>query len=130
VVEDEPSPPEGAWDAANARIVNLLGMAPPREAVARWRLKTPDKPGRYGLQVRYGGRTYEKELLVGLPEHPPAVEFFGDAPVRAVEVVMTPRRLFGVIGGLDFLYFPPWLVAYLLIAIPFVTILKRACRIA
>jgi hypothetical protein len=38
-------------------------------------------------------------------------------------------KLFGAVGGIDVLFLPPWLVAYLLIAIPFVSILKRLFRI-
>ena len=36
---------------------------------------------------------------------------------------MRQMKLFGLVGGLLFL--PPWLVAYLLIAIPFVSVVKR-----
>ncbi len=42
---------------------------------------------------------------------------------------MRQVRLFGVVPGVDWLLLPPWLVAYLLIAIPFVPILKAVLRI-
>ena len=128
VAQDKPATPEGLWDAMNARMRKLLGMDAPLEGVAAWRLKAEARP--YVLKVRYGGRTYEKELLVGSTRYAPPAAFFEGAAVRCLEVVMPPVKLFGVVGGLDVLYLPPWLLAYLLIAIPFVTILKRAFRIA
>jgi len=130
VVQDKPAVPDGPWDAMNARMRGLLGMDGPLEGVAVWRLKAQGRPEPYLLKVRYGGRTYEKELLVGSTRYAPPAAFFEGAPVRCIEAVMPPVKLFGVVGGLDFLYLPPWLVAYLLIAIPFVTILKRTFRIA
>jgi uncharacterized membrane protein (DUF106 family) len=130
VAQDKPAAPEGLWDAMNARMCGLLGRSEPLEGVAVWRLKARGRPEPYILKIRYGGRTYEKELLVGSTRYAPAVAFFEGGPVRCVEVVMAPVKLFGVVGGLDVLYLPPWLLAYLLIAIPFVTILKRVFRIA
>jgi hypothetical protein len=130
VAKDEPAAPQGLWDSVNARMRRLLRMDPPLEGVAVWRLKADARPQPYALKVRYGGRTYQKELLVGANRYAPPAAFYDDAPVRCVEVVMPPVKLFGLVGGLDFLYVPPWLVAYLLIAIPFVTVLKRTFRIA
>jgi hypothetical protein len=130
VVQDKPPVAEGPWEAMNARMRKFLGMDPPLEGVAVWRLTAEGRQEPYVLQVRYGGRTYEKELRVGGRQYAPAAAFYGGAPVRCVEVVMAPVKLFGVVGGLDFLFIPPWLVAYLAIAVPFVSILKRVFRIA
>ena len=38
---------------------------------------------------------------------------------------MRPVKLFGVVGGVEGLFLPPWVVAYLLITIPLVYVLKR-----
>ena len=93
-----------------------------------WRLK-PTGQRRYDLKIRYAGRIYEKQLLVDPRRYASAVQTYDSEKVIAVELAMKPVRLFGVVGGLDFIFFPPWLVAYLLIAIPFVTILRRVFRI-
>ena len=42
---------------------------------------------------------------------------------------MRRYRPFGVVPGIERIYFDPWLVGYLLMAIPFVFILKRVFRI-
>lgn len=127
VVMDSYPQPEGAWDRFDAWATDALGMKPPLTGVAKWRLKAPPAPGRRVVKVLYDGRVYEKEVLFGSRKYAPAVEFYDDGPVRAVELVMGPLKLFGLVGGLLFL--PPWLVAYLLIAVPFVSVLKRIFRI-
>jgi hypothetical protein len=139
VVQDKPPAAEGLWEDMNVRVRGLIsrllvllglrGTDPPLEGVAVWRITADGRPEPYVLKVRYAGRTYEKELRVGGRQYAPAAAFYGPAPVRCVEVVMAPVKLFGIVGGLDFLYIPPWLVAYLAIAIPFVTVLKRVFRI-
>jgi len=128
VVKDSPPQINGRWDAVNAKIASKLGMTPPLEGVAKWRIKTPDHAGSYLLKIRYGGKTYEKHLRVHPRYQGPAVDVY-DEKVQAIETVMKPLKLFGAVGGLDFLFLPPWLVAYLLIAIPFVTVIKWVFRI-
>ena len=129
VVRDEPAPVEGWWDAFNARAATWLNMVPSLEGVAAWRVKAQGGQGRHSLKIRYAGRTYEKHLLAGSRRYAPAVATYDDGPVQVIELAMRPVKLFGVVGGIDGLCLPPWLVAYLLIAIPFVSILKRAFRI-
>jgi len=99
----------------------------------RWAERYPDLIEVYQVGTSLEGRPILQATLTNRKTGPatekPAA-FFEGAPVRCIEAVMPPVKLFGVVGGLDFLYLPPWLVAYLLIAIPFVTILKRTFRIA
>ncbi len=129
VEKDAPPPIRGAWDAFNAKVRDWLKMTPPLEGVARWRFKTTDQKKRYRLRIRYDGKTYEKELLVGTRRAPSAVEFPNDGKVQAIELALKRVKLFGVVGGLDIIHLPPWLVAYLIIAIPFVTVFKRVFKI-
>lgn len=42
---------------------------------------------------------------------------------------LTTNKLFGLVPGIPFLYMPPWLLAYFLIAIPSVSLTKRVLRI-
>lgn len=128
VVRDRPAEISGLWDAFNAKVTGWLGMTPAPEGVAVWRLK-PSGGRQHALKIWYDGRTYEKQLLVDPRRYAPPVAAYDDEKVTAVEVAMKPVKLFGVVGGLDFIFLPPWLVAYLLIAIPFMTILKRVFRI-
>ena len=123
VVMDTYPKPAGAWDRFDAWAVEKLGMKPPLTGVAKWRLRVPPGGGRRVLKILYDGRVYEKQVLFGSRKYAPAMELYGDGPVQAVELVMRPMKLFGLVGGLLFL--PPWLVAYLLIAIPFVSVVKR-----
>ncbi len=53
----------------------------------------------------------------------------GGSGGRALEVRLRPARLFGVVPGIPAVGFQPWLVAYLLITIPLVPLLKRTLRI-
>ena len=127
VVMDAYPEPEGAWDRFYAWLIEKLGLKPPLTGVAKWRLRLPPGSGRRVLKIVYDGRVYEKEVLFGSRKYAPALEFHGDGPVQAVELAMRPVKLFGLVGPLPFL--PPWLVAYLLIAIPFVSVVKRLFRI-
>ena len=130
IAEDRPARPDNRWDCVNDTVSGWLGMKPTPEAVAVWRLRGSGTHSDYVLRLRYDGRTYERPLQVGTRTYAPPATFYEDAPVRAVEVVMKPVKLAGIVGGIDFLFLPPWIVAYLLIAIPFVSILKRVFRVA
>ena len=128
VVADRPAPIENLWDKVNARVAAFCKMTPPLEGVAVWKM-VPKDSKLHVLKIRHAGRTYEKELLAGQRRYAPPVTLYPDSPVTAVDLAMKPMKLFGYVGGIDVLFLAPWLVAYLLIAIPFVSILKRVFRI-
>ncbi|MCX7591971.1 MAG: hypothetical protein N2255_10135 [Kiritimatiellae bacterium] len=130
-VEPETPPvPKDWWEKANARAMAFLGMSPPLEAVAIWQLKAKASPTPYHLTMIYDGKPYRKEVLVGQRTYTTPMEVFGpESPVRGIETVFRPLKLFGVVPGIDMLFLPPWLVAYLLIAIPFVSIFKKLFKI-
>jgi hypothetical protein len=46
-----------------------------------------------------------------------------------VSLLMRTRRPFGFIGALDWLLCPPWLVAYMLIAMPLFFLFKRILKV-
>ena len=82
------------------------------------------------MKIRYKDRTYVKKFLAGGRRYAPDVRIPDSTEdVQAIELAMRPVRLFGVIGRLDIVFLPPWLVAYLLIAIPFVPLIKRVCHV-
>ena len=72
----------------------------------------------------------KKELLVGQPVYSPDVEFYGlDQPIMSAQIEMKPVKFLGLVPGIDCLLMPPWLVAYFLIAIPSVSLIKRVARV-
>jgi len=127
VVPDTYPQPKTAWERMNRKVTDFCGMTPPLEGVAIWKLKSKDPQGRYRLKIRYGGRTYGKDLLVGGRHYASALDIPAAGPVQAIELAMKPVRLFGVVG--DLLFVPGWILAYLLIAIPFVFILRPVFKI-
>jgi hypothetical protein len=101
-------------------------QAGPPHAVARWQLLAEARAAPYMLEIRYKTGTYTKELLVGQNIYSPPVESYGeDQPVLRAELGLRPVQLCGVVPGIEWLGLPPWLVAYFLLAIPSVSLLKR-----
>ncbi len=135
VVQDQPPAIVGIWDQTgvwlNARLCALLGKTPAEpqlEGIATWRV-IPRDTQVHALQVRYAGHTYEAKLVAGRRQYEGPTWVFADTPVQSVEVALKPTRLFNFVGDLLWVL-PAWMAAYLLICIPFVTILRKVCRIA
>ena len=104
------------------------GVTP--NGVAVWRLKGDARPAPYPLQIRSGGRTYTRPLLVGQRTYEESFTLFApDSPVVGIEARMKQIKLFGVVPGIPFLMLPPWLFAYFLIAIPLSMLLKPMLHI-
>jgi uncharacterized membrane protein (DUF106 family) len=120
--------PANLWERCNAYVCSNLNMVAQPEGVAVWKVAARDSR-KHTLRIRYGGKTYAAGFLAGKRQYAPAVTAVANSPVQAIELVMKPMRLFDYIGAIDFLFLPPWLVAYLLIAIPSVSLLRRVFRI-
>jgi len=136
VAEDRPAAVSGAWDRAGAwigdRARKLLRVpeAPAKlDGVAVWKITVRDA-GPRELKIRYVGRTYSAPFVAGTRQYESPETLFEEAPLQAIRVGLRPVRLFDFVGGIGWLSLPPWLTAYLLIAIPLVTILRRLWRIA
>jgi hypothetical protein len=99
------------------------------QGVAAWTLAAQGPPAAHKLRIRYQGGTYTAPLRVGQRHYAPPVTLYDDGRVLSTEVKLNEVRLFGVIRGIRILALPPWLVAYLIIAIPSVSLLKRVLRI-
>jgi uncharacterized membrane protein (DUF106 family) len=129
VVADEARPARTSlWDRCDGWLAARAGMQPPADAVAVWQVVARDAQPRV-LQIRHAGRTYAQPFVAGRRWYETPQVFPADAPVIATEVGLEPRRLFGAVGGIALLFLQPWLVAYLLIAIPFVFVIKRLFKI-
>jgi uncharacterized membrane protein (DUF106 family) len=104
------------------------GVVPDAEAV--WSLRAAARPEPYNLQIRFKTGTYEQKLLVGQRAYEWPVAFYGpDDPIVCTQVMMKQVKLFGLVPGIPWLLMPPWLVAYFVIAVPFVSIVKRVTHI-
>jgi uncharacterized membrane protein (DUF106 family) len=98
--------------------------------IATWKIQARARPQPYALQIRCKTVTVEKELLVGQPVYSPDVEFYGNGrPITSAQIDMKPVKFLGFVPGIDWLLMPPWLVAYFLIAIPSVSLIKRVTGI-
>lgn len=95
---------------------------------ATWRLATGASREPRTLRIRYGGRTYEHPFHAGARTYEAAVKTH-DERLTDTEVKLRPVKLFGFVPGLPALLFPAWLVAYLLIIVPSVPLIKRVLRI-
>ena len=94
-----------------------------------WRIVPEARQTPYHLKLSFDGQLIERELIVGRKRYAPQLQLHAPpALLPASEVVMRPRKLFGVLGGFGPM-FPPWLVAYLVIALPLVSALKRVFKI-
>jgi uncharacterized membrane protein (DUF106 family) len=105
--------------------VTELGRA---HGEATWRLSAGASPAPHVLRVRYAGATYEHPLRAGATTYEPALKLH-DEHVTSTEVKLRPVKLFGIVPGWPALLFPAWLVAYLLIVIPSVPIIKKVLKI-
>jgi len=104
------------------------GVVPDGEAV--WRLRAAAGPESYDLQIRFKNGTYHQKLLVGQRTYESPMTVYGNNdPIICTQVMMKQVKLFGVLPGIPWLLMPPWLVAYFVIAVPFVSILKRVLHI-
>jgi len=109
------------------------------QGVASWHLvagSSRDAP--YLLELRQGGHTHAKEMLVDGRRYSPPMEVFGPEvgdwagpgdELRKIELCMTEYRPFGFVPGIPWILFAPWLVGYLVIAVPVVFGLKWAFKI-
>lgn len=121
--------PDGIWEQCTRWCAVKMRMMPPLGGVVIWKIKAEPSDEPYSLDMVYGSRRYTKEFLVGQRTYGTQMVFFGlYEPVQAIELALEPVKLFGVIGGFG-PWFPPWLVAYLIIASIFVPVLKKSFKI-
>jgi hypothetical protein len=106
--------------------IQAVTDAPQPYGRATWTLRADARPEPYPLILRYEDGEYRHELLVGQETYsePISLQRPGSRE-HAVELKLRPFKPFGVIPRLPWIGLAPWLVAYLLITIPFVPLLKR-----
>jgi uncharacterized membrane protein (DUF106 family) len=108
------------------RIDAVTDEGPPH-GMAVWELAPAASPEPYELVLRFRGRNLTHPVLVGQSTYtPPILDHGGEV---LTETRLRQVKLFDVVPGIPAIFFPPWLVAYLLITIPFVFVLKPLLRI-
>ena len=101
-----------------------------KSGIATWKIQARARPEPYALEIRCKSVTVQKELLVGQPIYSPEVEFYGgDQSIMSAQIEMKPVQFLGIVPGINWLLMPPWLVAYFLIAILSVNLIKRVTGI-
>ena len=101
----------------------------PAHGIAVWQLKAEASKKPYSLLLRYKTETYTGSLLSGQKIYEPALYFYNSPEISCMEVKMKQVKLFNIVPGLPFAALPPWIVAYLIIVIPFVSLLKYLTKI-
>ncbi|MEI6211124.1 MAG: hypothetical protein WCR06_05815 [bacterium] len=136
VVEHRPVAPSCAWDRLGMWIGRVFRTPGSRAATAAaeqpgmviWHVVAHDTEPHL-LQLRYAGRTYSIPYRAGKRQYEQPTRLFENAPLQSIEVVLTPRRLFNLVGGFDFLRLPPWLVVCLILVLPLIRLLRTIFRI-
>jgi uncharacterized membrane protein (DUF106 family) len=99
-------------------------------ATATWELSAETNAAPYTIEIRYKTETYQRPLLVGQPTYSAPVEYADEGqPLLCTEWKLQPVMLFGVLPGIPQIGLAPWLAAYLLLAIPSISLLKRVTGI-
>ncbi len=100
------------------------------ETIARatWTLVFEPSPEPYRLQLRAGDRLQDLSVIVDRRIYStPERWLYGDV-VRSLHTHLEERRFLGIVPGFS-AAFPPWIVAYVLLAIPFFLLFKRLWKI-
>lgn len=93
---------------------------------ARWMVEAvdPNEPLAVDLSFRLGEHTLMRELILGENVYATPQAWFPEVEVR-IDTELEQVKPFGVVPGIPALMFPPWLVAYILLVIPSVFLVKR-----
>ena len=76
------------------------------------------------LTIRCGDETCTKELVVDGRRYAPVVEVYSSPTLQAVQLSHVQYLPWGVVPGIPFLYLDPWIVGYLIIAMPLACVFR------
>ncbi len=100
----------------------------PPYGLATWTLSALEPIEQATIELDFRGERLEHPISVGQRTYADPLVFHDDELVT--ELRMRPLKLFGIVPGIPVLMLPPWIVAYLIVVIPFVFVLKWLLRIA
>ncbi len=115
----------GGW-VQIAENVELAGG----EAVARaeWLLVFAGRKEPYLLTVRGGGESADLSVILDRRTYRVPERFYPGV-ITAVRIHLAERRFLGILPGIEKLMIPPWMLAYLLLAVPFYLLFKKILRV-
>lgn len=130
-----------AWEGAVAFILPVEGVEAPEgwvriphraegvdgEPVARaeWTLAFAPRSGDHVLTIRSEGAEATVPVRVDARTYAPPMRWFHTGSIRFVQTHLQERRFLGVIPGVPSWMLPPWLIAYLLMTVPFYFLFRR-----
>jgi uncharacterized membrane protein (DUF106 family) len=97
--------------------------------IAVWTLRAERRDEPYLLRVRSGGATAQKPMLVDGIRTAPVLDLYDNGPIEAVQLDLPLYKPLGIVPGIPWIAFDPWIVGYLIITIPFVFLLRRIAGI-
>ena len=113
----------GQW----VRPIELGDVQGQPSGIARWTVSAPAREQPHRLTFRFRGTSFQRDLLVGRPTYAPPLVADETGEIGA-ETKLREARLLGLIPGLGE-FFPPWLVAYLILVIPLAVVIKRVLKV-
>jgi hypothetical protein len=118
-------PPEG-FDLKSP-AVQVVEVDPDGGAngLATWLLVPRQNVPTTPLFIRHQGRSVTHQVRVDGRIYSPPTQAHNDDFIPATEMRLPQVRFLGVVPGIPAIAFPPWLVAYLLLTILFVPVMRR-----
>jgi uncharacterized membrane protein (DUF106 family) len=115
---------DGGW-VKEIREVEVDGQT---GGEAAWVLKAEKRDEPYVLEFRYGRKDYKHALVVGNGAYLAPLEFH-DEQLLATEARLRQVKLFGIVPGIPAMGLAPWMVAYLILVVASVPVVKRCLRL-
>ncbi|MFP4058069.1 MAG: hypothetical protein ACLF0G_14470 [Candidatus Brocadiia bacterium] len=111
--------------------VRVVELDPEGEAngLASWALRPAEPLEGTRLLIRHRGQTAEHPLRAGARTYAPPLVAHGGPAILVTELELRRARFLGLVPGIPALGFPPWLVAYLLLVVPLVPLVRRLLRV-
>lgn len=130
VVEKDTMPADQSlWDKWNNWALDKMGMVAPLEGAATWEVMASEDKQPHKLKFYFAGKMYETDFLVGQKKYSPEFKFINEDPVQAIELQLRPLKFLAILPGIQAFMCPPWLTAYILIAVPLFFVFKRVFRV-
>ena len=122
-------PPDGVEMRSDP--IQAVGLDPQGEinGLATWEIRPTVASDAITLVVRHEGQTAEHVLSVGGRTYAPPLELPEADKIEATEVRLRQYKLLGILPGIPAILLAPWLVAYLVIAIICVPVVRKVFKI-
>jgi len=97
--------------------------------LAEWNVVPTVKSDSLVLVIGHQDQTVEHPLSAGADIYAPPLKAHSSGKIQVTEVMLKRAKFLGFVPGIPEIMFPPWLVAYLIIVIPFVPLLRRGLKV-